>query len=332
MTPLPSKIFEFLFGTVLQNLMSVSGLNVLDPAYRCGYLTAIMFVTIFSGIFCQFYTILYMDYVQRVLCLSTIFIIPQAFVKLTSFIQNPRFFAEQVQTLRRFYQQCEAVSSKTADGRLTYHPEMTIVQQWATLFKNIFAIFVITVIITVVICLSYPIYVFVVDGRAVFFLPVFVPGVAYDTFGGMVVMWSFHTLMLCISAIGVIVFDLLMAMLILHVCTMSDVLCGKLESMSDVLQLRRIPARPNGVGEERAFLRQCLRLHQAYCVYVSGLADMYYGTFTTDILTNFISLCVMLFVQMFIEFFPIYCFMIVFLIKTFLVCLLGELVDIYVSS
>lgn len=173
-------------------------------------------------IICQIYTITYMDNVQRLICLSTMFMIPQACVEFIEYVENSRFFADQVQTLRRFYSECEASSH----GQRIGHPEMQILKEWAKHFKTVSGLFAISDSIAALICFIYSIYVFMVDGHVVYALPMFIPGIGLATFSGVLVTSSYHSLLLCISALDLIGSDLLMVILILHLCTMSDVLCG----------------------------------------------------------------------------------------------------------
>lgn len=332
MAPLPSQTFDFMFGNVLQSVLRLCGAGVLVHGFRPNISTVVYGLVIAFGIVCQFYTIFFMGSFYRLVCLPTMFVVPQGIMKFYVYLRNADYMADQVQMLRRFYRQCEGVASCDAHGQNTYHPEMPIVLRWINYFKLMIVLFITMVVVCSLVCIAYPAMVFIVDGRIEFALYIFVPFVPNDTTQGVIANWVAQLLLLSATAAGLICADLVMVLLILHICTMSDVLCGKLTLMSGVLDGRRLENRNRETAAGHEFLCQCIRLHQDFGTYLNGLADVFFTTFTAEVSTNFVSMCVTLLALMQLSFFPLYSYMVLFMVKTFLVCTLGTVVDIYVGD
>lgn len=284
------------------------------------------------GVICQFYTVIFLDNIHRLVCLPTIFIVPQACVKFNGFVRNYPTFFENYQMLRRFYRQCETVASVNADGQIIYHPEMSILVRWIHRFKSLIGMFVVMVVVCCMICVAYPMYAYIADGRIEFALYIYLPFVAFDTASGVLANWASQLVLLTATGVGLMGADLTMVLLIMHSCTMSDVLCGKVRWLANVLQGRRLENRERNATPVRVFLCDCIRLHQAFCAYLDCLAGLFYTTFTAEVSTNFVSMCVTLLALMQLSFFPLYSYMVLFMVKTFLVCVLGTIVDIYVGD
>lgn len=329
---LPSVRFNFIFDTFLQTVLRICGVNVLSPTYRPGLKTIRYISLIVLGTVCQLYTIICLDLERRLICLSTVFITPQAVLKFFTYTQKSRFFSKQLEVLRAFYRQCEAVTGYDKHGHCQFKPELAILDRWMAYFRLLLLLFGAILLILIAFCLGYPSIVYITQRRIDAILPIYLPAVRFDTTGGILANWLSQLMLLGATVFGLAGTDIVMALFNMHCCLMCEVLCTKLDTMASTMRRRRLTMDFAHARTDGAYLRQCIQLHQALCAYVAGLADVYYPIYSMDIMSNFISMCVVLFLQMQVSYFPLYSYMVLFFVKTFVLCAMGTIVDIYVSN
>lgn len=174
-------------------------------------------------------------------------------------------------------------------------------------------------------------YAYVKHGEIELLAPIQLPGIDSTGGQGLLIHWVYHVIMIfCGASIGLVCSDLMMVLLILHSCAMADILCFKLRTMGDQLCKLERWRQPRGDPATSQFLHQCVRLHQDYVWYIGYMAENYYLIFTVEVMSNFLTLCMSLYVLMLIEWYPLYGLIVLMVVKTFYLCVLGTIVELQV--
>lgn len=315
--------------------MAICGFGVTSPSFRTNYRTVMYVIIMLSGSIFQWHTIITGDREMAMKGLTLAVLPLQGYCKFTSYLWKASEYAGMVQFLEKIYRQCEKTSVQGDEpGEFR---EVTVLRPWIGRYLNVMKFYGVMAVLTVFIFFSLPVYSILFLHKNEFMYPIFLPGVDTESMSGIISTWVYQLILILATSFGLLACDLMMVVLIMHSCAMADILCGKLQRMGEHLrglQRWRLSNASRGGrpdADTRVFLHNCVRAHQEYVFFLGQLSEKYYVTMTLEILTNFMTMCLLMYVLMQMMWLPLYGLCLLFVMKTFYVCAIGMIVEIYVS-
>lgn len=318
---LPSEYLQYFFFTLLYRLSYFVGIEYMLPSYHISGRTLFFCAGIVSGLVAQGFTLLTKDRMQMLQCSTITALVLQGIVKFFVFLANTRILFDQVAYLQRVYQQCDH-----------HWFEAMQLNAWAKMSKKGVVGFLIVVVSTVAGFCALPLYLYARNGRMELLLPLIMPGLDENTTSGFIGLTMCHIVFTMMTSVGIAAGDSSIFLFIVQICPLSNILIQKLQLLNESLQVTEVDMRPVHVQRRhRAFLHNIVQMHVEFVEYVGSISDVFYEVFMVEILFDGIGMCLIIFVQMQEVWFPLYMFWIAYFFKTFFVCALGTMTDIFVS-
>lgn len=314
---LPTEHLKAIYLDFMAKLLNASGFSYLDKPWRHDIRTSIYMFVICLGVIGEINTIVTYDRETVLKCSTTSALACQGLHKMTVFLSNMPAMRELVDFIERVALQCD----KTLF-------EAVILVRWGTLTKKVMTVFVSLITITALSFTLLPPYLYFVNGIKECLLPIYLPYFDANTLSGFIVQTIFQMCLLLACALGVLCVELSIFIFIMQICSLTDIIMYKMNLLCEELQYDdTLKDRP----QTRLYLRNIARMHYELIEYTSNLSDVFQTVFFSEIMFDMISMCIILFVSMQIDWFPLNLFMLSFFTKTFAMCLLGTITDVYVS-
>lgn len=229
---------------------------------------------------------------------------------------------EKVEYLRTVYASCER--SASAEG---------ICEMWAGRFRLLAKFYFATIHGAVLTFMLMPLIVYVTVHTVEPVLPTPIMFVDIETTLGYRVAYVVHSLSLLISAVGMVSADLTIFFLAMHICLLSDVFVIKLSELQAFLHDRKCDYQPRSYGEPtKRHVSELVRMHQELCMYETDIASMFYVMFLIDVVLDCSSMCLCLFAAMQMRWVPLYTEMFGTFMRLAYSCIMGTVVEHYVSG
>lgn len=242
---------------------------------------------------------------------------------LTFIIQYKPIHENCINFLYSVYSACDKKPDQNYETK-----ELRLINHWALKFKLLFK--VLTCSLTFIVITDhvvYPLVMNVIFDRNEFPAPIYLPYLDHEVFFDRVILWVCHLLMILSVYFGFIGADIMIVMISLHVCPLTLIIGIKLRRLGAALR-----RHPNIASRSatKAYLRNIIQMHQEFVAFISGVSKLFYYVFIMDILSNFVSMVLALFGVLYLTWFPMYLMFCMFMGKTFLLCMLGTVVQHYV--
>lgn len=333
-----SEKLHRLFYVNLYKILYVIGFEVISPTFRVNWRTCMTWSAASVGVIGQVNTIFFMDFKNAITCSTTVATAIQTLTKSFAFVAGAKHFSGSAAFLYDVWKQCDG-KQREEGILLGWNSKMYIlVRIYVTTILMILAGFVIT-----------PVYSYITTHEVQAILPILMPGPGLETVKGYLYQMSCQAFVSFATCMGLLGADLFPVLVIAHVGPLSIILTEKLEMLRERCELNeqlqaggRLPAdrkadqkwptERNIMLENRTFLHNIVKMHTSYFKYTKQLSEFYYIIFVVEVLLNGVSMCLLIFVilQPF-QWLPAYSFFLAFVIKTLIVCLLGTLMEKYVS-
>lgn len=241
---------------------------------------------------------------------------PQAAYKLYVFIAaRHRLRAATVQ-LYDFHVRCSRDRQTAA-----------LCHRWTRRFYRFAVIYAAVTVGAVLTFIMAPLGIYAVTGqRDVPVLPTHFPGIDARTPNGYRLLYAVHAVSIAVGTTVLFCSDLTVYLLALHVCPMAEVLALELAVFERSLK------RGIERGRDWRTIIGIVGLHQEMGRYLTELARMLAVLFMIDVLMAGMSMCMALFAWLQLKWIPLGGLFVAYLVKLFVTCTMGTLVDIYVST
>lgn len=202
-----------------------------------------------------------------------------------------------------------------------------ICNRWGLRFRLLVRGYGIIMTLTVIGFTMSPFIVYLFTEKLELMLPAYIPGVDERESNGYILHYVLHVIIVIAAAAGLFASDLVIFLLILHVCVISEVIISKLRELDGCL-------KQSGQDYDRRtqqYLFNIVRLHQALCIYIIEISELFDVNTLFEVMLDVISMCLILFTLMQFSWIPLYVLFLLYVFKLFVVCLLGTLLEISVS-
>lgn len=323
----PKTDFDFVVYTFLALFLKCIGLNVISARFRPGGMSILYATAICTGCAFEVYTITCLDAEIRMQGISIIGLIFQGVLKYFNYLLNgcmnaSNVWSDAVNFLDAVYVQCESGGTWT----------QRTLKRWMRNYRIMSIGYLCMVCITVLTYFMYPAYSLIVWRENAFPMPLMVPLLDARTAVGIAVNWTFQLGMITCAGVGLIGGDLLMVLLMQQICPLSAILCEKLRSMGAGLVRAGRRGDQRGDRRTREFLHNCLHMHKEFVHYMRSIAANYYWIFSMEILSNFMSMCYIMYAMMVMQWPVLYSMFVGFTLKTFYVCAVGTMIEMHVRE
>lgn len=326
---LPSRDFDFIVYKIMKNILELIGLNIITPPHKPSVMSVLYGCGVLMGFSFQMNTILFMEKKLQMHGLAFISVIIQGNCKFFTCLYYAAFFGKKVAFLRDVYRQIERRRPHQSGRK--YNEQLDILRRWMRNYRSLEIFYFFLILVGAFAFLPYPLYSTVVLKEIEFPIAIMIPLLdPYASTRVVAFTWVFQVVMLLCGVVGLLGADSLIMLHVLHICPLSELISQKMETMGNHLK------RLNRAGEDRnnrttrEFLHNCLKNHNEYVQYCDGMRVHYYNIFTMEIFSNFTSMCLLLYMMMWMTWFPLYAMFLLMFLKTLAVCTMGTLIEMKV--
>lgn len=318
----PIERFEHIFFKRVGGCAAFCGAAIMRLDWRPTWLVCFWVTLNVSFVLFSVYTLIAYDSDTFWKMLTIIGVGGQGFVKFMVVITYARRISSMVEFLR-----CVHVGN----GRTRNATNYRILERWSRLFWTVSGAGVVLLQATCMALLPLTMLNNWRTGAAELPLPVYLPGIDAGTTAGWWITLAYTVAMLILGAFGLCATDLLLLMLILYVWPLADIFVDQVGQLN-----RAVAAAPAQRSRRQRrlwwFYRNLLQQHKALCSYVATIADVYFYVIFTEIYTNALSLCALIFVYLTVDWANLYFVCVLTFSKLLVFCVLGTMVEMTVRK
>lgn len=319
-TSSPIQLFNTIFYKRILFYQKCVGCDALTENFRPNFVTAFFCGMVVLFMLCNGYTLATYDTMTRLKCMAIFGLGIQGFSKFPTIILYSTDIYALVAFLRSIYQ----------GNRQTMQPAYAVLRRWASIMSAVMRLGSMVIIVATLLFVPESWLESVRDGHRVPMLNTMVPGVRVGGDGnwpGYVAVYGFHAVLVFLGATGTCAVDMLLVMLVIHLCPMAEIFAQMLQ---DLRQTLRQTERESFLKSPkfRVYFRNILLVHREFTGYLRTIANVYFFVFFAEIYSDALSLCVLIVCYIHIDWIAIYPLWVLFVSKLFAYCFLGTIAQV----